>query len=75
MVSADRTSDVASASRACFSPRSLDAINFLLADARGAVGPYLNVYLVTERGWSQSALGVVTLVSGVAALALQTSAR
>ncbi len=72
MVSADRTSDVASASRAGFSPRSLDAINFLLADARGAVGPYLNVYLVTERGWSQSALGVVTLVSGVAALALQT---
>ncbi|WP_429225737.1 MFS transporter [Inquilinus ginsengisoli] len=63
---------MASASRACFSPRSLDAINFLLADARGAVGPYLNVYLVTERGWSQSALGVVTLVSGVAALALQT---
>jgi MFS family permease len=58
--------------RADFNPRSLDAINFLLADARGAIGPYLNVYLVTERGWSQSALGVVTLVSGIAALVLQT---
>ena len=55
-----------------FNPRSLDAINFFLADARGAVGPYLNVYLVTAQGWSQSALGVVTLVSGIAALVLQT---
>lgn len=72
MVSADRTSDAPAASRARFDPSSLDAVNFLLADARGAIGPYLNVYLVTERGWSLSALGVVTLVSGIAALALQT---
>jgi len=28
-------------------PFSLDAINFLLADVRGALGPYLNVFLVT----------------------------
>ncbi|WP_342238863.1 MFS transporter [Inquilinus sp. OTU3971] len=47
-------------------------MNFLLADVRGAVGPYLNVYLVTQRAWSQSALGLVTLVSGLAGLALQT---
>jgi hypothetical protein len=31
-----------------FRPRSLDAINFLLADVRGALGPYLNVFLVTR---------------------------
>jgi hypothetical protein len=31
-----------------FSPRSLDALNFLLADVRGALGPYLNVFLVTQ---------------------------
>jgi hypothetical protein len=30
-----------------FNPHSLDAINFLLADVRGALGPYLNVFLVT----------------------------
>jgi MFS family permease len=60
------------APRAGFNPRSLDAINFFLADARGAIGPYLNVYLVTARGWSQSSLGVVTLISGIAALLLQT---
>jgi hypothetical protein len=27
-----------------FRPGSLDAINFLLADVRGALGPYLNVF-------------------------------
>ncbi|WP_052120044.1 MFS transporter [Inquilinus limosus] len=62
----------AAAPRAGFNPRALDAVNFFLADARGAVGPYLNVYLVTAQGWSQSALGIVTLISGIAALLLQT---
>jgi hypothetical protein len=37
-----------------FNPLSLDAINFLLADVRGALGPYLNVFLVTQQHWSQS---------------------
>jgi hypothetical protein len=27
-----------------FEPASLDAINFLLAGVRGALGPYLNVF-------------------------------
>jgi len=31
--------------RPAFNPFSLDAINFLLADVRGALGPYLNVSL------------------------------
>jgi len=51
-----------------FDPRSLDALNFLLADVRGAVGPYLNVFLVTQQGWSQAAVGVVTTASGLAGL-------
>lgn len=37
-----------------FQPCSLDAINFLLADVRGALGPCLNVFLVTQQHWSQS---------------------
>ena len=37
-----------------FRPLSLDAVNFLLADVRGALGPYLNVFLVTQQHWSQS---------------------
>ena len=40
-----------------FSSASLDAVNFLLADVRGALGPYLNVFLVTQQHWSQSAVG------------------
>jgi MFS family permease len=55
-----------------FHPASLDWLNFLLADVRGALGPYLNVYLVTQRHWSQSSVGVVTTVSGLLGLAFQT---
>jgi hypothetical protein len=37
-------------SKPSFRPASLDALNFLLADVRGALGPYLNVFLVTQQG-------------------------
>ena len=55
-----------------FSPFSLDAINFLLADVRGALGPYLNVFLVTQQNWSQSEVGLVTSLGGLLGLATQT---
>jgi MFS family permease len=55
-----------------FSPFSLDAVNFLAADVRGAVGPYLNVFLVTQRHWSQSEVGLVTTLGGLLGLAVQT---
>src|SRR5256885_8946796 len=42
-----------------FSPFSLDAINFLLADVRGGLGPYLNAFLVTRLTWSLSEVGLV----------------
>ena len=48
-----------------FRPASLDALNFLLADVSGAVGPYLNVFLVTQQHWSQSYVGLVTTVGGL----------
>jgi predicted MFS family arabinose efflux permease len=53
-------------------PFSLDAINFLLADVRGALGPYLNVFLVTQRHWSQTQVGLVTTLGGLLGLAAQT---
>ena len=55
-----------------FRPRSLAAINFLLSDVRGALGPYLNVFLVTRQHWSQSEVGLVTTVSGLLGIAVQT---
>ena len=55
-----------------FQQRSLDAINFLLSDVRGALGPYLNVFLVTQQHWSQSEVGLVTSISGLLGLSVQT---
>lgn len=55
-----------------FRPRSLDAINFLLAQARGVLGPYLNVFLVTQQHWSQSEVGLVTIIGGLLGLSVQT---
>src|SRR5882757_2479691 len=55
-----------------FTPFSLDAVNFLLADVRGALGPFLNVFLVTQQHWSQSEVGLVTMVGGLLGLAVQT---
>jgi MFS family permease len=55
-----------------FNPLSLDAINFLLADVRGALGPYLNVFLVTQQHWSQTEVGMVTTLGGMLGLAAQT---
>src|SRR6266403_1996221 len=57
-----------------FRPISLDAINFLLADVRGALGPYLTIFLVTRQHWSLSEVGLVTTVGGLIGLALQTPA-
>ena len=55
-----------------FRPLSLDAVNFLLSDVRGALGPYLNVFLVTQQHWSQAEVGLVTTVSGLLGLSVQT---
>jgi MFS family permease len=55
-----------------FNPFSVDAVNFLLADVRGALGPYLNVFLVTQQHWSQSQVGLVTTIGGLLGIAVQT---
>jgi MFS family permease len=62
------------AQHAGFRPRSLDAVNFLLADVRGALGPYLNVFLITQQHWSQTEVSWVTTISGLLGLAAQTPA-
>ena len=55
-----------------FRPASLDALNFLLSDVRGALGPYLNRFLVTQQHWSQAEVGLVTALGGWFGLAVQT---
>jgi MFS family permease len=67
----DQTSAAASPETATH-PLSLDAINFFLADVRGALGPYLNVFLITQRHWSQTDVGLVTTLGGLLGLLVQT---
>jgi MFS family permease len=43
---------------------SLDWLNFLIADVRGGLGPYVIVYLITEQGWSPTTTGLISTISG-----------
>ena len=70
----DGAGELTQARNAGFRPWSLDAVNFLLADVRGALGPYLNVFLVTQQHWSQTEVSWVTTVSGLLGLVVQTPA-
>jgi MFS family permease len=54
--------------------RSLDALNFFLADVEGGLGPYLAVYLLTVRQWNQAEIGIVMSIAGVAGIVAQTPA-
>jgi predicted MFS family arabinose efflux permease len=49
---------------------ALDWINFLLADVRGGLGAYVNVYLLTQANWSQATIGAVLTVSGLTGIVL-----
>ncbi|MGO9418432.1 MFS transporter [Roseiarcus sp.] len=53
-------------------PLALDALNFLSADVRNLFGPFINVFLVTGRHWTQTEVGLVTTASGLLGIALQT---
>jgi MFS family permease len=53
-------------------PVALDTVNFLAADVRNLFGPFVNVFLVTSRHWTQTDVGLVTTASGLLGIALQT---
>jgi Na+/melibiose symporter-like transporter len=44
---------------------ALDWLNFFLADVRGGLGAYVNVFLLTKVHWSQAAIGAVLSISGL----------
>ena len=52
---------------------ALDWVDFLLADVRGGLGAYVNVYLLTEAQWSQATIGAVLTVSGLTGIMLRPS--
>ena len=46
----------------------LDWLNFLLADVKGALGPYIGIYLLTEQHWNQAQIGFLATVAGIVGL-------
>lgn len=54
--------------------RSLDSLNFFLADVRDGLGPYLAIYLLAVHHWDPASIGVVMTIAGIAALITQTPA-
>ena len=55
------------------SSRALDVVNFLLADVRDGLGPYLAIYL-SVRHFDPAAIGIAMSAMGVATVAAQTPA-
>ena len=58
--------------------RTLDALNFFLADVRDGLGPYLAIYLIAVRGpshgWNEATVGSVLTIAGIVGLIAQTPA-
>jgi predicted MFS family arabinose efflux permease len=52
----------------------LDGINFLMADVRDGVGPYLSVFLKGGEHWDASAIGIAMAASSAAAAICQLPA-
>jgi MFS family permease len=48
----------------------LDWLNFFLADVKGALGPYIGIYLLTEQHWNQAAIGFLATVAGILGLVI-----
>ncbi|WP_428485589.1 MFS transporter [Rhodopila sp.] len=53
--------------------RGLDALNFLMADVQGGLGPYLTVFLADQR-WQPGSIGLAMAASSIAAAVCQIPA-
>ena len=54
--------------------RGLDGINFLMADVRDGLGPYLSVFLKGQEHWEPGAIGIAMAASSIAAAVCQIPA-
>jgi predicted MFS family arabinose efflux permease len=54
--------------------RGLDGINFLMADVRDGVGPYLAVFLKGGEHWDAGAIGIAMATASIAAAGCQVPA-
>ncbi len=53
--------------------RGLDALNFLMADVQGGLGPYLTVFLASER-WQPGSIGLAMAAGSISAAICQIPA-
>jgi predicted MFS family arabinose efflux permease len=56
------------------SVHALDWLNFVAADVRDGVGPFLAIYLMVGRHWEPAAIGLAMSAMGIAAIAAQIPA-
>jgi MFS family permease len=54
--------------------RGLDGLNFLMADVRDGLGPYLSIYLKGSRHWAPGDIGIAMAASALAAALFQIPA-
>jgi predicted MFS family arabinose efflux permease len=54
--------------------RGLDGLNFLMADVRDGLGPYLSVFLKGSQHWGAGAIGIAMAVGSIAAAVSQVPA-
>ncbi|SMH60648.1 MFS transporter [Azospirillum agricola] len=54
--------------------RTLDWLNFFLADVRDGLGPYLAIYLLVVQRWDEASIGVVMSIGGIAGIVAQMPA-
>ncbi len=54
--------------------KGLDYLNFLLADVRDGIGPFLGIYLLSDRHWNLRDIGIVTSIMTFAGVIAQTPA-
>jgi MFS family permease len=50
----------------------LDWLNFFLADVKGGLGPYIGIFLLTQRQWNQAEIGFLATVAGIVGLVVHT---
>ena len=51
--------------------KPLDWLNFLLADVRGGVAPFLAIYLMASEHWDAASIGIVLSIAGIATVTVQ----
>ncbi|WP_267387189.1 MFS transporter [Sphingomonas sp. GC_Shp_3] len=72
-MSATRDSAGARSSETRRATRSLQALNFFMADMQAGIGPFLGVFL-QQRGWTSGPIGTVMTAGGVAGMVMTVPA-